>query len=407
MATALDEKELLAARAHFPGLAECVHLVSHSLGAMPRRARQEVTRFFEQWEDESIGAWHEHWLPAVDALAATIARVVSAPASSICLHQNVSTLQSIVASCFDFQDTARRRVILSELDFPTIHYLWHEQSRRGAEVVMVSGEGGPRAAEERLLLAIDERTAIVPLSHVLFGSSAVVDVARVAERARKFGARVLVDCYQSACTVPVDASAWGVDFACGGSVKWACGGPGVAWLYVAPHALHELRPAATGWFAHRAPFAFQPGPIEYADHIWKFVGGTPPVIPIYTARAGWELIADIGVDRIRAKSLRQTKLLLDWALARGFRLVTPTADAERGGTVCFDFTGSETASRWLLEHRFFHDRRPASGLRVSPHFYTADEELELFMREVDRLAPRVSRISALPPGSSGARTVAS
>jgi kynureninase len=385
------EGPLLAARKHFPGLLDCVHLVSHSLGAMPRRARQEVTHFFEHWEGDSIGAWHEHWLPAVEGLAATIARVVGAPQSSICLHQNVSTIQSMVASCFDFHGTARRRVLLHALDFPTLHYVWHEQSRRGAEPIVVSGEGGTRAAEERLLAAIDERTAIVPVSHVLFGSSATVDIPRIVRRAHAVGATVLVDCYQSAGILPVELAAWDVDFACGGSVKWACGGPGAAWLYVAPRLLRHLRPAQTGWFGHRAPFAFLPGPIDYADDIWRFAGGTPPVVTLYTARAGWELVAELGNAPIRAKSLRQTALLRDWVTDRGFRLATPAADVERGGTICFDFAGSEAVSRTLLERRYFHDRRPACGLRVSPHFYTTDEELERFMTEVDGLVPQPAR----------------
>jgi kynureninase len=382
-----DEDELLAARAQFPSLERAVHLVSHSLGAMPRGARALAGRFLEEWEEDSIGAWHEHWLPAVDGLAATIAGVIGAAPGTVCLHQNVSTVQALVASCLDFTRSKRRRVVLSEVDFPTLHYVWHEQARRGAEIVLVSGEGGPRAMEERMVQAIDDRTAIVPLSHVLFGSSTVVDIARIVARAHSLGVLVLADCYQSAGILPVDVGAWGVDFACGGSVKWACGGPGAAWLYVAPRLMTELRPAQTGWFGHRDPFAFEPGAIDYADDIWRFAGGTPPVLPIYTARAGWELIAELGSTRIRAKSLRQTAWLRGWASEHGFRIATPLADDERGGTICFDFPGSEEVSRKLLLARYFHDRRPSCGLRVSPHFYTTDAELTEFMREVDRLVP--------------------
>jgi kynureninase len=278
--------------------------------------------------------------------------------------------------------------VYDELNFPTVHYVWQAQARRGAEVVVVKAGGGGRPPLEGLLEAIDERTLLVPISHVLFRSSGLYDARAVIDRAHAVGAMVLLDVYQSAGTVPLALGEWGCDMACGGSVKWACGGPGAAYLYVRPDLLGTLEPMATGWFAHAEPFAFEMGPIRYAADVWRMIGGTMAVPAVYAARAGWEIIARLGVDRIRAKSLRQTRLLQDALEGRGFVLKTPREDDARGGTVCFDFEGAEQVSRELVRRRFFHDYRPNCGLRVSPHFYTTDEELLAFLAELDEVGGR-------------------
>lgn len=382
-----DEKRLLALRSEFPTLETSVHLISHSLGAMPRRARELSTRFLDAWERESIGSWDAHWLPMIKSFGDTVADVVGAKKGTITVSQNVSTVQSKVASCLEFTPP-RNRVVYSNLNFSTVHYVWQEQTRRGAEIVVVEGRDGIHAPMEELLSAIDERTLIVPISHVLFRSSAIKDVPKIVKRAHEVGAMVMLDCYQSAGTVPIELEKWGVDMACGGSVKWACGGPGAAWLYIAPHILPKLRPTQTGWFAHKRPFAFEMESIDYADDISRMLGGTPALPALYTAQAGWETIREVGVDSIRAKSLRQTSLLRDLVEERGFRIHTPKRDDERGGTLCFDFDGAEQVSKLLVERRHFHDYRPKCGLRVSPHFYTTDEEIERFMRELDEVRRR-------------------
>jgi kynureninase len=261
--------------------------------------------------------------------------------------------------------------------------VWQQQRRRGADVVVVESDDGIHPPTEKLLAAIDERTLLVPISHVLFRSSAMYDARRVIERAHAVGAMVLLDVYQSAGTVPLHLADWGCDIACGGSVKWACGGPGAAYLYVRPDVLDRLQPMATGWFAHAEPFAFDMGPMRYAGDAWRMIGGTMAVPAVYMARAGWETIARLGVDRIRAKSLRQTKLLRDLVDERGFTVNTPRSDDARGGTVCFDFAAAPAVSRELVRRRFFHDYRPRCGLRVSPHFYTTDDEVRAFVETLD------------------------
>ncbi len=382
-----DEARLLALRPEFPTLAKKTHLISHSLGAMPNRARKYAAEFLDQWADDSIEAWHHHWLPAVDQLGDLIAKVIGVSAGTVVVNQNVSTLQAMVASCFDFS-APRNRVVYSELNFSTVDYVWQEQRRRGAEVVVVPSSDGIHAPMEELLAAIDERTLIVPVSHVLFRSSGMKDVKAIVKKAHEVGALVLLDVYQSAGTVPLSLEAWDVDMACGGSVKWACGGPGAAYLYANPRIRDRLRPTATGWFGHARPFAFEPGPIEYAENQWRMVGGTPAIPALYTARAGWEILSELGVESIRKKSLRQTTLLRGLVRERGFQVNTPERDDQRGGTICFDFDGAADVSRALLERGMLHDFRPRCGIRASPHYYTTDEELVEFVKAIDSIRGR-------------------
>jgi kynureninase len=395
-AQAVSEADLLATRAEFPTLEKGVHLISHSLGAVPSAARAYATKFLDEWENDSINAWNT-WLPAARALGDLIGKVIGVDPGTVVVIPNVSTVQAVVASCFTFDSKSpfgnRRKIVYDDLNFSTVHYVWQEQARRGAELTIVCSRDGVHAPIEELCAAIDERTLLVPISHVLFRSSGMYDAKRVIDRAHAMGALVLLDCYQSAGTVPLHLKEWGCDLACGGSVKWACGGPGAAYLYVRPDLLARLEPMATGWFAHAEPFAFDMGPMRYAGDTWRMIGGTPAMPAIYTARAGWEILERLGVDRIRAKSLRQTRLLRNLAESRNFTVNTPREDAERGGTVCFDFAGANVVSRELLRRKFFHDYRPRCGMRVSPHFYTTDEELERFVRELDEVRAAQGRVT--------------
>ena len=383
------EAGILATRSEFPTLSKGVHLISHSLGAVPKGAREYMNQFLDEWENESINAWH-HWLPAVRSLGDLIGRVIGVDQGTVAVLPNVSTVQSVVASCFTFDEktgpfAGRKKIVSDDLNFSTVHYVWQEQQRRGAELCVVKSPDGIRPPIEALLEAIDEKTLLVPISHVLFRSSAMYDARRVIDRAHEVGAMVLLDCYQSAGTVPLDLKRWNVDMACGGSVKWACGGPGAAYLYVRPDLLPKLKPMATGWFSHTEPFAFDMGPMRFAEDTWRMIGGTMAIPAVYSARAGWEIIERLGVEAIRAKSLRQTTLLREMVDSRGFLLNTPREDAARGGTICFDFLGAEAVSRELSQRKYFHDYRPKCGMRVSPHFYTTDDEIGAFMAELDTI----------------------
>lgn len=374
--------DLLAWRKEFPSLETSVHMISHSLGAMPRAAADHLREFAELWIEKSITAW-EVWLPEVDRAAARIGKLLGAPAGTVIMNQNVSTIQSVLASCFDYSP-ARNKIVYSDMNFPSVSYVWKAEERRGAQVHVVASDG-VGVDVDALCAAIDERTVAVPISHVLFRSSYLQDAKRIVARAREVGARVILDTYQSLGTVPFDVVDLGVDFVCGGSVKWLCGGPGAAYLYVRKDLIPLYAPRVTGWFGHEKPFAFTMPEQRYADNVWRYVGGTPAIAAFYQARAGVEIIAQVGVDKIRAKSLRQTERLIAMVDEHGFKLGSPRAAARRGGTVVFDFEGAGQVAAELNRRRYFCDHRPGAGIRVSPHFYTKDEELDLFFLELRKI----------------------
>lgn len=373
---------LLAWREEFPILARKVHLVNHSLGAMPRGVPAALAAFAEAWAMDGHEAW-ARWMPMVLETGDMIGRLMNAEAGSVVMHQNVSTLQSVVASCFEY--TGRRnKVVYEALNFTTVHYVWQAQQRLGARVELVESPDGIHVPTERMLAAIDDDTLVVPISHVLFQGNYMQDVAAIVAKAHKHGAYVLLDAYQSMGVVPLDVQALGVDFVVGGSVKWLCGGPGAAYLYVRPDLRTRFEPRQTGWLAHKDPFAFALD-MEYAEDMLRYLGGSPGVAALYAAREGYRIVHEVGVANIRAKSLRQTRLLMDLADEAGLTVKNPRDDARRGGTVCLDFAGSREACDALAARGIQVDHRPAVGLRVSPHFYNSDEELVAFIDAVKEI----------------------
>lgn len=375
----MTEQDLLALRGEFPALSQSVYMISHSLGAMPQATTAALQEFASLWVNKSIVAW-EDWLREAQLAASRIERVLGAAPGTVQMATNVSQVQATIASCLEYR-APRNRVVYSDMNFPSVSYVWKAEERRGAEVVLVKSDDGITVPTEKMLAAIDERTLIVPISHVLFRSSYIQDAAAIVKRAHEVGALVLLDVYQSAGIVPLHVTELGVDFVTGGSVKWLCGGPGAAYLYVRPDLVRQFTPRTTGWFAHRAPFAFTMPEQEYSDGIARFGGGTLAIAPLYQARAGAELIGQLDIAAVRRKSLRQTAYLIERAVAAGYRLNSPR-DEQRGGTVCMDFPGADKVCAELNRRRFFCDHRPGAGIRCSPHFYNTDDELVRFMDEV-------------------------
>jgi kynureninase len=372
---------LLSWRHQFPILAETTYLVSHSLGAMPNRAREELAAYADTWARRGVRAWAEGWWDLPVRLGDAVGAVIGAPPGSVVMHQNVSVCQALVLSCFDFGGR-RNKVVYEDLNFPSVMYAYEAQRRQGARIVTVPSEDGVRVPLDRLLAAIDEETLLVPVSHVIFKSGYVQDLQAITRRAHEVGALVVADLYQSAGTVPVDVAAWDVDFATGGSVKWLCGGPGAGYLYVAPRLRERLEPRLTGWMAHEAPFSFEPGPIRYAAGPARFLHGTPAVPALCAARAGIEIVGEIGVEAIRRKSVRQTRLLLDLGAEAGFRSGSPEAATERGGMVILRVAEGDAVARELARRAVLVDYRPGAGIRFSPHFYTTDEEVRRAVAEL-------------------------
>ena len=382
-------------RPEFPIVETCTYLVSHSLGAMPRRTKTYLQQFADEWSTRGVRAWHEGWWEIGRTTGDLLAPIVGAAAGTISMHQNVTVAQAIVASCHRY-DGLRRRIVMSDLEFPSNMYLFEGFRRYGAEIVYVRSDDGIRTNLERLLEAIDERTVLVPVSLVLFKSGFIENARAIVDKAHRVGARVILDVYQAAGTVPLSLESLGVDFAVGGSVKWLCGGPGAGYLYVRPDLAREVQPGLVGWAAHARPFQFETGPIEYADAPERFQSGTPNVPALYSCRAGYEIVREIGVDAIRVKSLRLTRRLMDLASEAGLRINTPQADHERGGSVIIDVPDGARVTDELIKRGVIVDYRPRAGIRMAPHFYNTIEEIDHAMRELCDIA-RVPRVAEHGP----------
>jgi kynureninase len=369
-------EDLLTWRDRFPILSRTTYLISNSLGAMPRAVPEALGTYADDWGTEGVRSWETRgWFTMPVDVGDQIAPLLGAPPGSVSTHVNVTLASAVVASCFDFSGE-RDRIVCSALNFPSIIYLYRQQERRGAKLHLVDSPDGVHVPLEDLLDAIDERTALVPISHVIFKSAFIQDVEAVVRRAREVGARVVLDVYQSAGAVPLDVTSWDVDFAVGGTLKWLCGGPGVAYLYVKPELADTLEPAITGWMSHTNPFAFDPSPIDRSSGAWRFMNGTPAIPALRACRPGLEIINEVGVEAIRANSIRQTRRLIDAADAQGWTVNTPRDDSARGGTVSIMVPDCENVSRELLARDILIDFRPGAGIRLSPHFYNSDDEID-------------------------------
>jgi kynureninase len=367
--------DLLGYRDRFPILAETTYLINHSLGAMPAAAEERVLEYARAWRTRGVRAWEEGWWELPVTVGDQIARIVGAPPGSVSMHQNVTIAEAVVLSCFDLSGS-RNRIVYEEGNFPSVRYLY--QAARGAEIVVAPDDEGVAAA-------IDERTLLVPVTHVLYKTGEIQDVEAIVAAAHEHGALVVLDAYQSAGAVPFDVTALGVDFAVGGSVKWLCGGPGAAWLYVRPALAETLEPALTGWQAHARPFAFEPRQ-DYAEGAARFLTGTPNVPALYAATAGYDVIEEVGVGRIRERSLEQTSLLLELVDEHGLESGTPRDPARRGGTVAVWAEESAGVCRELGARGIICDSRPDVGLRLGPHFFNSDDELRQAVEEIAGLS---------------------
>jgi kynureninase len=376
--------DLLRYRSEFPILERTTYLISNSLGAMPRGVYHAMHGYAETWATRGVRAWEERWWMLAAEVGDEIGALMNAPRESVSTHQNVTTCQAVIASCFDFSGK-RNKIVYTDMNFPSVMYFWEAQQSRGARVHMVKTDDGITVPTQRLLDAIDEHTLLVPVSHVIFRSAFINDAQAIIEKAHQVGALVVLDTFQSLGTVPVDLDALHVDFACGGVLKWLCGGPGVAYLYVRPDLGKKLVPSLTGWIAHENPFAFEIGPNRYAEPPYRFMNGTPHVPALEACRPGLKIISEVGVDRIREKSKRQTARLIQLADQHGWPVNTPRDAELRGGTVSIDMPDSYRVCRELLDRDILVDYRPKAGVRMSPHFYNTDDELETAINAVEEI----------------------
>ncbi|HSB29532.1 MAG TPA: aminotransferase class V-fold PLP-dependent enzyme [Pyrinomonadaceae bacterium] len=376
--------DLLEWRKEFPILEKTVYLISHSLGAMPRATYDRLHDYAEMWATRGVRAWAEGWWDMPVSIGNEVARIIGAEPGTVVMHQNVSICQSLIISCLE-PTPERNKIVYSELNFPSVMYVYEAHARDGRlRIETVASDDGITVPLERMLAAIDESTLIVPFSHVLFKSAFLQDAKAIIERAHDVGAMVVLDTYQSAGTVPFSVKDLDADFATGGSVKWLCGGPGAGYLYVRPDLHQKLEPKTTGWMAHEAPFSFDTSH-RYAPNIARFLHGSPAIPALFAAESGYKIINEIGVDRIREKSIRQTELLIALAEEAGFEVTSPKDSSRRGGTVTIAHQNASALAKELVRREFIIDYRPGAGVRVSPHFYNTDEELELIVDEMKKI----------------------
>jgi len=377
-------QDLLKWRDEFPILATSTYMISNSLGAMPRAVYARLKEYADTWATRGVRAWEDPWWDMAITVGDKVATLIGAGPREISLHQNVTITEAIVASCFDFSGR-RNKVVMSDLEFPSVIYFYEAQKTRGAQTEIIKSEDGIHLPLEKFLAAIDENTLLVPISLVLFRSASIVDAKAIIERAHRVGARVILDCFQATGTVPVDVRTLQPDFAVGGVLKWLCGGPGVAYLYVRPDLRKTLNPTLTGWSAHQHPFNFEVGPNKLRDDAYRFLNGTPHVPALYACQPGLEIIREVGVERIRAKSKQQTQRLFERAAAFGWRVNSPASADARGGTISVDCPHAQQVKTELLSRNILVDYRPNAGVRISPHFYNLDEELDFTLAQINEI----------------------
>lgn len=376
---------LLQWRDHFPILQETTYLVSNSLGAMPRGVYDSLKAYADIWAGRGVRAWGESWWDLNIGVGNKIAAIINAPPNSVSIHQNISIAQGVLLSAFDY-DGPRHKVVIEGGIFPSVYYVLRGMLPPPIHLHIVESEdGGITVPIQKIIDAIDEQTLMVPISHVLFRSAYILDVQAIIEKAHAVGAIVILDGYHAAGIVPFNVQALHVDFYLGGVLKWMCGGPGGVFLYARDDYLKTLHPKLTGWMAHQRPFDFEVDAIAFRDDAFRLLNGTPAIASLYAIQPGIEIIAKVGVENIRRKSLHQTALLMHLADSMGYEVNSPLDPAQRGGTVTINPPHAYEVSRELLARDIIIDYRNQAGIRISPHFYNSDDEIRSTMQTIQTI----------------------
>ena len=374
---------LLAFREEFPILEKTTYLVSNSLGPMPRTVPEKLAEYARDWGELGVKAWNRGWWEIPVEVGNEIAPLINAGVGEIVMMPNVTIAQTAVLSSIDFTKE-RDTVVMTELDFPSVRYAYSEMAQRlGARVVVVRSDDGLTIDRDKLLAAIDERTRLVAVSHVLFRSAYLMDADAICSRAHEVGALVSLDSFHAVGIVPVDVKRSTADFLTGGVLKWLCGGPGACFLYVSPTVRDQLKPALTGWQAHSRPFAFEDS-MEYTTGAFRWLNGTPVIPALYAAAEGPKILLRAGVAAIREKSVRLTSRLIELADERGYTVNAPRNPARRGGTVAIDVPHGYEVTQHLLSRNILVDYRVGAGIRIAPHFFTREDELDEAVSEIDK-----------------------
>jgi kynureninase len=366
---------LLEWRDEFPILEKYNYLINNSLGAMPGGVYDSLQHYADMWAEHGVSAWGIEWWDLNRQVGNLIAPLMGAPDDSVLIHQNASIANSILFGALDFSDTTRNKVVITDMDFPGDTYVLRQWLPDHMQIHTVTTDDGITIDTQKLLDAIDETTRLVSISHVLFRSAYIMPAKAIVEKAHCVGAQVVLNGYHSVGIIPVDVTALNVDFYIGGVLKWLCGGPGGVFMYVRPDLLTSLEPKVTGWFAHKRPFAFEVDNLELREDVYRLMNGTPGIASLHSIQPGVEIIAEVGIDAIREKSMRQTALLIDLADDAGYDVVSPRDPARRAGTVTLNPPHAYEVSREMLARDIKIDYRENAGIRIAPHFYNSDDEV--------------------------------
>jgi len=380
---------LLSFRNQFDSLKNCRYLISNSLGAMPNSARDYAAKYCDLWQKSGVRAWEGEWWELSRKVGDKIGRLIGAAADTVSMHANVTTAQAVALSCFDFTGK-RNKVVMIEQEFPSLLYLYERWLKNNGKLQIIKCPDVITVPIENLLNAIDKTTQLVSISHVLFRSSFIMDARAIVEKAHRVGALVMLDIFQSTGVLPIDITKLNVDFAVGGCLKWLCGGPGACFLYVRPDLIDKLKPRFTGWLAHANPFDFDNTGMKYASGSYRFLNGSPVVPALYTCQAGLDIVTDIGIERIRKRSIEMTSRLINGAIQHGWKINTPLDSDDRAGTVSIGLPDASAVSEELLKRDFLIDYRPNAGVRVSPHFYNTNDEIDELINEMHSLTSQTS-----------------
>jgi len=365
--------DLEAIRAQFPILSRRTYLNSCSLGALSLRSEMYLDDFRERWHDMGASAWYGHWLGRVEDLRGRVAEFWGSTPEELALLPSTSAALAMVTESVPMGK--RNRVVCTELDFPTLAYQWSVKPE--IDLVMLRSEDGVTIDPQQFADAVDERTLFLATSHVFFATGFQQDIEALARIAREAGAYSVIDGYQGAGQVPLTLSRTGVDFYTAGPLKWLCGGPGLAYLYVREQLIQSLRPRITSWFATERQFDFDLEGFEYRTDARRFELGTPALPTVHTALGGQELVDEVGIDAIVDRNRALTEHLIEGARSAGFSMATAEPE-QRTSIVMIRHDDPSGAVKHLAEHDVIVDHRPGF-VRVSPHFYNTEVEINRFL----------------------------
>lgn len=369
-------------REEFPGLQKSVYMNTVSLGQLSRRSRTAVNRFLDLWTERGASAWYGFWLAEVDSLRKEFAHLIGASLEEVAVLPNISCALAAISSSLDF--SRRKRVVACELDFPTLTHHFLARRSEGLELTILPSPDKISMPLEAFDQAIDEQTALVATNRVYFTTGYIQDVKALADIAHRKGALCLIDDYQGTGQVPIDVKKAGVDFLLTGGLKWLIGGPGVAYMYVRRDLIPELNPRVAGWFGHRRQFDFDPYTLEFRQDARRFEAGTPAMAAVYAAKAGLEIINEIGPQQLRQRTAALNQDLVARLQERGYTLRIPADPNRQAGITILESSDPMMLTRALAKRDIIVDKRPGA-VRISPYFYNTVEENEITVAAIDEI----------------------